>query len=823
MTSLPLDVRFAARSLVRRPGFAAAVVLALALGVGANTALVSLADALLFRGLPYRDAERLVRLYPVDEKGESHYGFSYPEVADLASHGRALDRVVAWSSGSAVDFAAGGQQPGRAYAALVGGGYFPLLGVEPEHGRLLAPADDRAGAPPVAVLAEPFWRRTFGGDPSIVGRAVRINRQLVEVVGIAPRGFLGVSLDDAPDVWLPLAQVLLVTPQFAAARPLETTNFRWLDAVARLAPGATAETVRAEAERLRRDLARRVGDDDLAPHVRVVPAGEALVAEGSRPLAMRTAWLLFAAGALVLALAGLAAGVLLLLRGEQRHRELAVRRSIGAGGGALLRVLSAEAAMLGALGVAAGVALAIVWQRALVALLPADFPLLPAAVENALGPRLLVTAAAAGLFVALLAGAVPAWRARRRDPAQSLKGEVSVDAAGWRLPLRSGLVVVQVALSVVLLSAAGLLLRTLWQASRVDSGISTRGVVLASLDLSRQGYDEGRGARFWEELLARLEAAPGVEAAALGKQVPVSGSGMYVTMQPEGYEIPDGERAGTSFNVVSAGYFRALEVPIVEGRGFAAGDRAGAPLVAVVNEAFVRQYWRGKSALGRSIADVGPRGEGVSVVGVARDVRAYSLREEASPTLFVPLQQSYLSGLTAIVKGQSGTDRLQATLRATVAGLDADMPLFDQKTLATHVGSNLERERALAVLLGGLGGLALLLTLLGIYAVLAFVTARRVRELGVRRALGAGARSLASLVLRHGLGLTVAGVVLGAAAAAVLNRSLGSLLFGVGVLDPWAYVLPAALLLVAAASAAWLPARRAASVDPMLALRSDVS
>ncbi len=408
-------------------------------------------------------------------------------------------------------------------------------------------------------------------------------------------------------------------------------------------------------ERLRRDLARRVGDDDLAPHVRVVPAGEALVAEGSRPLAMRTAWLLFAAGALVLALAGLAAGVLLLLRGEQRHRELAVRRSMGAGGGALLRVLSAEAAMLGALGVAAGVGLALVWQRALVALLPADFPLLPAAVENALGPRLLAAAAAAGLFVALLAGAVPAWRARRRDPAQSLKGEISVDAAGWRLPLRSGLVVVQVALSVVLLSAAGLLLRTLWQASRVDSGISTRGVVLASLDLSRQGYDEARGARFWEELLARLEAAPGVEAAALGKQVPVSGAGMYVTMQPEGYEIPDGERAGTSFNVVSPGYFRALGVPLVAGRSFTGGDRAGAPLVAVVNEAFVRQYWRGKSALGRSIGDVGPRGEAVSVVGVARDVRAYSLREEASPTLFVPLQQSYLSGLTAVVKGRSGT------------------------------------------------------------------------------------------------------------------------------------------------------------------------
>ncbi|HEV8630884.1 MAG TPA: ABC transporter permease, partial [Thermoanaerobaculia bacterium] len=557
MTSLRLDLRFAARALARRPGFAVTVTLALALGVGANTALVSLADALLFRGLPYPQAERLVRLFPLDVKGKETNAVSYPEVVALARASRTLDRVVPFSSSSDVDLALSGHPPARAHAALVGGEYFPLLGVRAAHGRMLGGADDRAGAPAVAVLAEPFWRRTFGADPAVVGRIARVNRQAVEVIGVVPLGFLGVSLDDAPDLWLPMAQVSAVLPHFAAVRPLEATNFGWVDTLARLAPGATPAAARAEVELVRRELGRGWGKK-LAPRMSVLPAREALIAASTRPLALRTAWLLFGAGALVLSLAGLVAGVLMLLRGELRHRELAVRRSIGASSSDLLRVVASEAFLLGLAGAAAGVLLARAWQQVLVALLPPDFPLLPAAVSDALGARLLAIASAAGLLVALVAGAIPLWRERRRDPVSSLEGERPMEVAGWRLPLRSALIVLQVGLSVVILSAAGLLLRTLWKASRVDAGISTQGVVLASINLSRQGYDKERGERFWQDLLADLAARPGVDAVALARHVPVDDSGMYTTMVPEGYRAAPDEMVGTTFNVVSPDYFRAL-------------------------------------------------------------------------------------------------------------------------------------------------------------------------------------------------------------------------------------------------------------------------
>lgn len=830
MRDLAATFRRSARALAKSPRFTLAVGGVLALGLGATTAVFTLVDAALFRPLPFPDAERVVRVFGADEEGRDLQTVSYPYYAALRDQSQTLAGLAAYAESVALDVASGAA-PERVTGTLVSGEYFTILGTRPAAGRLLGPADDATrGEGAVVVLSDAYWHRAFGADPGVVGREVRINRHPFTVVGVAPAGFVGASLDTAPDVFLPLSMVARALPFLAEISdgrdPLANRNLTWLATVGRLAPDGSPEEAEAELAAI---AGRFLGEDrslDRNPTVRVMPASAALFDPSGAEGVERLARLLSGVVALLFVLSAAVAASLLLVRTERRRREVAVRISLGAGRARLARELAAEGTILGLASGALAVGVALVVQRGLLAVLPASFPLGGAVATPVDDPRAIAFAlAAAAASVALLAG-LPIARLARLGSG-SLATPLRSAAAGgsgarsW-MPLRNGLVVVQVALSVVILTGAGLLLRTLWRAAEVEPGFPTDGALVASIDLSLSGYDPQTGRRFHRQLLERLEATPGVAAAAIASSVPVQSSGMRTSVEPEGVEVPEDDAPQVHMNPVSAGYFRALGVPVLRGREFEASDRGSEVSAAIVNRAFAERFWPGLDPIGRRILDFGGEA-GVEVVGVVADHRILSLREEPEPALYVPLAQFYLARGSVLVRTEPGRPANAAVplLVDAVRALDPDLPVFRIESLEHHVGATLAQERALAVLLAAFGALTVLLSLGGLYSVLAYATETRTREFGIRMAIGADRKRVAALVLRQGVALAGVGLAAGLLGALVAAGLLEGLLFGVEPEDPWTLGAVALLTLAAGAAGAFAPARTATRVDPMETLRSE--
>jgi predicted permease len=830
------DLRYAGRSLRRSPGLAAVVTLSLGLGIGANAAIFSLVDALLLKPLPVERPERLVQ---ITLGAGARSSFTRPLVEAIGARQDVFDHLFAYVDerfelGAGAGAAAAART--RIDGTLVSGDYFAALGLAPAIGRVLAPGDDVPGCPAVAVVGHGFWRRALGGDPGVVGRALTLDGRPYEIVGVAPRGFTGLEPGREAQLWTPLCTVppsgddpasrwyltVLgtlrdgVDPQAADAR------------LAALAPVVFRATLPAgwNAEQRERYLTNALGAEPAAAGVSDIRDryGDALTA------------LMLAVG-VVLLIACANVANLLVARGTARRREIAVRIALGVSRGRLVRQLLAESLLLASLGAALGLLLAPWGARALLGFLsPPPGPLSRGAavwLDVSLDLRLLAFTTLAALATALLFGLVPAWRAARVPPQAALTARDGVDGGGrGQFAVAKTLVVAQVAFSLVLLVAAGLLLGTLLRLATLDPGFRRDGVLLATLDLrGAKGGDEGDGAErrraVYAEVLRRVRQAPGVRSASTSAFMPMTGAGWNGAVAIDGRvpEDPFAEDALAMLNAVSDGWFRTLGTRFVAGRDFGPGDGAGAPKVAVVNEAMARRFFgSAAAAMGRRFQVQGGFGlsEEIEVVGVVQDAKYRSLRETIEPTAYVPLTQD--PGPSPTLELQVRGDVAPAALAREVAGVAARVDpeiALELTTLESLVAGSLGRERLLATISGFFGALALLLAVVGLYGTVAYTVTRRRAELGVRIALGATRERVIRMVLGEVGRLLALGIALGAALALAATRLMTGFLYDLAPNDPATLALAALLLAGAGLAAGALPAWRAARVEPMAVLREE--
>ncbi len=810
MDTILQDLRYAVRSLQKTPGFMVAVVLTLSLGIGANTGIFSIINALLLRDLPQvtRPNELVLIGRTVDNGGFDT--FSFPDYVDLRNQSRAFQGIAAFTVVPAHVTGTGATE--RARAALVSENYFNVLGTSPAHGRFFAPDENQTANPVhVVVLGPGLWQRAFGGRTDIVGKTIRVDNHPFEVIGIAPAGFQGINRGDQLDLFLPIAVQPIAMPEFGSfANERESV---WLRLFGRLGPGASLARAKTELSGSAASVFAASAADRRGWGI------TAAAAVGFDPLtrANVVSFLRLLQGAVILVLAIACANVanLQLVRSASRRKELAIRASLGAGRGRILRQLLTESALLATLGGIGGLLIAY-WGSGLLKALPA----LRVAGDIDFSPdgRVLVFTFAVALAAGVLIGVLPAIHAARPH----LAGELRQGAQAGRprgARLRGALVVTQVAVSLVLLVAAGLFVRTLRNAYAVDPGFATD-VLIAQVDLGLQAYDEPRGRRFYEQLLRDLEGLPGVRSASLALNRPFGG-GFDTRIDAQGALI-DAEHRGyrTDRNSVSPGYFETMGITILRGRGFTAQDVATSTPVTVINEAVAEQLWPGQEAVGKRLVRTWG-GPALEVIGVARDAKYRSLFEPRRLTFYQPLTQDYNAGLVVHLRPTGDPLALAGPLQRAVHALDPELPVYRIQPLAERLAGSLGQQRTAATLVSGFGALALLLAAIGLYGAIAYSAAQRTREFGIRIALGAQTPDVLRQVLREGLILGVLGLAIGLVFAFAATRVLRSQLFGVTPTDPLSFTAVAVLLVVVAVLASYFPARRATRVDPMVALRTE--
>lgn len=813
MDSLISDLRHAARRLAAAPGFTLAAALCVAIGVGATTTIFSLVNALVLRPLPgLTDPGRLVEVGRTED-GRGSDTFSYPNFTDLATDGEALEELAAWEL-VPLGLGGGTAEPAVALGMAVSGNYFGTLGVKPWRGRFFAPGESRIGAvQPVAVLGYSRWRR-LGADPGIVGQGVKVNGLPVTVIGVAPPGFRGTLAPLEPDLWVPLG---MQAPGLPAAATFEHRANNSLLAFGRLRPGVSVDQAQARLdvvmERLVAEYSENRGQGVLVSPLGGVPAAM------RAPVALFLSALMVVVGLLLLIACVNVAGML-LVRSLGRAREVAVRQALGASRGRLLQQLLTESLLLFALGGAGGVLLALWTTRLLAAFDPPLPPPFDIAIDLSLDLRVLSFALAISLLTGVLFGLRPALAASRTALVPALRNEAG---AG---PLRRAwgrylLVGGQVAMTLLLLLGSGLFLRALQRARALDAGFDPAGVSLVSFDLELQGYTEAEGRDFQLRLLERVRGLPGVEAASLVRVLPLGMPSRlgWGGVSVEGFAAPGGETTfPADVNVVSADYFRTLRLPLLQGRDFGFQDEEGAPLAAVINQTMAGRFWP-QGAVGRRLTMGGPEGDPYEVVGVVADAKYARLLEETPMFVYAAAQQHYEPGLTLLTRSRPATGPLISDLRRVVDQLDPALPVVEAMPLGDYVRVGFLPQRITAAVAGLLGGVGLLLGAVGIFGATAYSVSRRSREMGLRKALGARDADIVHLVVRQGMTAPLAGIAIGLALAWGVSRFLESLLFGVSPLDAPAFAAAVAVLVAAALLASYLPARRAAAMEPMEALR----
>lgn len=812
------SLKFAFRQLLKNPGFTVVAVLTLALGIGANTAIFSVVDQLLVRPLPVNEPDRLVLIGQARRDGQPDFDFNYPLFRDY-QRGNTVFSQLAASSELDVGLGTGGATE-RRRALAVSGNYFTLLGVEPALGRTFAVNEGvEVDDAPVVVLSHGLWQRQFGADPQVIGRHVTVNASPFTIIGVAPREFAGTSRASAPDLYLAITMYGSLTgPLQGGEHPLRTRFFTWLSMMGRLRDGVTLDQAQVAMTTLAQQV-RAATPANTSTNLVVLPGAQGFSHELNDARLPMNLLLVTAALVLLIACANLAN--LQLARATGRTREVAIRLALGAGRGRIVRELLGESVLLacggGVLGMVVAVWLVAVFGR----FRPAN-----ATIElgSGLDLRVLLFAFGVSVLTGVLFGLAPALRASRPQLVPELKGGMgATEPRVSRWNLRGALVVLQVALSLLVLVSAGLCVRSLRNLRQLEPGFEPSRVVLMSLDLGLNNYSRPQAREFYVRLIERVRTLPGIEAASLALTTPLSGSAPGMSVERvEGYQPGPGERPVGDFNIVAGDYFRAVGVPIRQGRDFSAADSAKGPAVVVVNEAFARRYWPGQDAVGKRLWQHGPDG-GVAteVVGVVGSTPNRRLTDSPRPAFFFPLTQKPEAAMTLVVRTGLEPAGTIGLLRELVKSLDSNVPVFGVRTLAEQKDGSLALQRMAATLLGGFGLLALLLAALGIYGVLAYSVSRRTREIGVRLALGAQVGDVLRLVLRRGLGLTGMGLALGLLAALATTRLLGGFLFGIQPLDPVTIGTVITLLALVALLACWLPARRATCVDPMVALRAE--
>jgi putative ABC transport system permease protein len=807
MDKLLQDLRYAVRTLVERPGFAVVAALTIALGVGGTTAMFSVVDAALLRPLPFADPGRLVMVW-ASLPGAPQSAASWPEFVDWREQSRSFADMAVWR-GQSINLTGTGE-PERLIGAFVSDRFFPLLGARIHLGRGFTPDEtDPASVKPVAILSYGLWQRRFGGDAAMLGRTLLLNGQSHTVVGVLGPEF---APGRAPfDSYFMGSEVFLPAPYFPNKKGLARGESEML-VIGRLRPGLTAEQAQTDLAVVARRLEQAYPETHAGRGVQVVSLHEQIVG----PLRPALLVLLGAIG-LVLVIACANVANLLLARASRRRRELAMRAALGAGRARLLRQLLTESALLATAGGALGLLVGHWGLAFLLAVAPPDA--LPATVT--IDGRVLAFALALTAGTGLLFGLVPAIHASRADLDTVLKeaGRGGSGTAGHRF--RDGLVVAEVTLSLVLLIGAGLLVRSALALQRADPGFRADHVLTAEFRLPPSKYPEPRAiAAFLRQARERLQAVPGIDSVALVRAVPFSGNGGSTTYQVEGLpEPPKGRETVAQLNIVSPDYFRTMGIPRLKGRDFETRDTADAPTVAIINDTLARHSWPGTDPIGRRLQ---LREAGwATVVGVVGDVRHSGPAEPPQPQIYTTHEQDARIFACVVARTSGDAMAMAAPMRAALWSVDKDQPVWKVRALEQLVAGSRGRSRALSLLVGVFALVAVTLSGVGIYGVMSYAVSQRTREIGIRMALGAESRRVMRLVVGRALALTGVAIVLGAAGAAVMGRLLDKLLFGVRPADPTTFVAAAAMLATVGVLAAYLPARRAARIDPVRALADE--
>ncbi|HVQ28946.1 MAG TPA: ABC transporter permease [Vicinamibacteria bacterium] len=826
LDGLKADVRQACRWLLRSPGFTLAAVASLAIAIGFNSALFSLVDAVLFRPLPVKAPHSLVEVYTSGSDGDAYATSSYPDYLDFKERNTVFTEVV----GHSTMFGAlsTSERSRLAMGEVVTGNFFPTLGIRAALGRTLLPEDDRPQAERVVVVSHRYWRREMGADPNAVGRTLRLRGQPYTVVGVIQEGYSGLLPMLAAEIWLPTAHVEEVEPaglQDAVPSPggtsrLDRRGQRWMFVKGRLKPGVTLEQAQANLDGVMAGLVETYPQTNKDRRVALLASkGVRIHPAADRILVPLAAGLMLLVG-LVLLIACANVASMLLARASARRREISIRMAIGARRWHVVRQLLAESVVLGLLGGAAGTTLAFALTRLLTTL---DLPLpVPLNFDVRVDARVLAFTALVALVAGVLAGLAPALRVSRQNLVSDLRGEAGGAAvAGRRWSLRDGLVVGQIAVTLALLVVAGLVARSLSAAQHANLGFRTSGLAILSSDLGMARYDEAAARAFWDRALERVRALPEVENAAFADHLPFS-----LNFGEQQFHIPGqlspGDRGFTvAVTRVSPEYFQTLGVPILQGRGFLTSDTPESPGVVVVNEAFARRFWPGKSALGQIVHTRGPEGPAFEIVGVSADHRVQSIGEGSVPYVHFSRTQRSDSYQILVARARGDAGRLVAQLRQELLALEPNLVFLDNQTMETQVAATLLPVRAGAWLASVVGVVALALAGIGLYGVVAYSVARRTREIGVRMALGADRLRVLGMVLRQGFSLVAVGLALGAVLAALGLRGLSGVLYGVSLADPLAWGTAALSLALAAAAANAIPAHRATRVNPSVALRAE--
>jgi predicted permease len=794
--------------MLKSPGFAAVGILSLAIGIGANAAIFSLVNTVLFHPLPVAEPQRLVEITPT-RTGEDFGNFSYPAYKDFRDRNEVLEGTAAYRF-APMSLSRDGNNE-RIWGFLVSGNYFDVLGVRPAAGRLFTQEDDRApGANPVAVLSYGCWQRRFGGLPSIVGQEITINSHSFTVVGVAPEGFGGTVLIFTPEIWVPIMMAREIEP---GSNWLDNANNGVLFALGRLKPGINEKQTTESLDALMNSLV------SVYPHyegVRVTLSPPGLVVPALRQGTLGFSFVLMAAVALVLLIACTNLANMFLARATRRRKEIAIRLSLGATRRRLMRQLLTESILLALTGGGIGV-LAAIWTANLAGKLrpPVDFAL---RIDLKADWRVLLFGLAISVLSGVIFGMVPALQSTRCDLVPALKDDTG--ASGRRSRLRNALVIAQVAFSLVLLVAAGLIVRSLQHVQMIGPGFQTSRTITMSVDLGLQGYNEARGREFYKELIARAEALPGVRSATLANYLPLAlnrnSTSIYIEGQPtpRPSEVPEVQDSD-----VWPGYFETMGIPLVHGREFDARDEKKETRSVIVNETFARRFWPGQDPVGKRISAgkaAAPRWE---VIGVAKDGKYWSLGEAAEPFIYFPMARDYDSSAALVINSTADPRSLINSIRAQVQQMDPNLPVFDAKTMEEHMRLSLLPLRAGAWVAGSFALLALGLAALGIYGVTAYSVGQRTREIGIRVAMGAKPRDVLALILKQGAVLAAIGLATGLVGAFAVTRLMSSVLYGVSATDALTFVAVSLLLASVVLVASYIPGRRATKVDPMLALR----
>ncbi len=817
------DIQYGFRQLLKNPAFTFVAVLTLALGIGANTAIFSVVNAVLLKPLPFPQPQQLIAVGMTDarQKGTQPelWSLSYPNFFDFREQNHSLTNIAVYRDRG---FALTGEEGATSLRGVkTSAEFFDVIGVQPNLGHAFHRADEMAGGGPggfKVIISQDVWRKRFGGDPNVIGRTIELDRRQHVIIGVMPAGLQFPIQSDPIDLYTTIADD---AASVDASKPMtEQRGSHTMRSIARLKTGVTIEQAQADLGAIAARLEKQYPETNSSFGAGLKPLREELIGD------VRTAlYVLFGAVICVLLIANANVANLLLARASVRGKEIAVRAALGASRARIVRQLLTESVLLSALGGALGLLLAQWGTDALIKTIPQSIPRIG---SIQLDGAVLVFTLLVSLATGVIFGVVPAWHASHVDLNSSLKAGTRTSGGGEsKGRLRNGLVMAEVSLALVLLVCAGLLIQSFARLGRVQPGLRADRLLTARIALPEAAYPKNENIiAFFDQLLPRIRAIPGVEAASTIMPLPLSGSGMVTSFDVEEHPLPEGQRPGAPVRVIASDYFKTMDIPVRQGRVFEQNDRFESPPVVIVNERFANKYFPGRNVVGKRIkpgfAADDKEEKMREIVGVVGNVKHLSLKNEDSPEMYLPQTQIPFNTVSLVIRSSlSNPTALTSAVRTELAAIDGTIPLIGVQPFEEYMSRSLARPRFNALLLSIFAGTALLLTAIGIYGVMAYSVAQRTNEIGIRIALGAAQSAIFRLVVGQAMALVGISIGVGLAAAFAATRLLNSLLYGVGASDPLTFGLIVLLIAAVAFVAAWLPARRAAAVDPVIALRSE--